>query len=364
MKNYYFVASSALVLSASAFAQIAIDGTAEAAYGPAAVVQSVGTGFGNSTDGLKGTCNGSEIDAIYGKVDVAGGYLYLVIAGNLQSNFNKLEMFIDSKPGGQNALRSDNPDVDYNGLNRMGPDPVNALPGLKFDAGFEPDLYFMCTGGNAPYTLFANFAQLLTDGGGVGAYIGSSVTDATTGNILIDDATFGLQVAMDNSNVAGVDGLGGASSSGAGVTTGLELRIPLVSILGWDGISPIKVCAFVNGGGHDYASNQFIGALPDGQGNLGGDGSGGYLGGTTAALRFDLANFAGNQFVTIGGGTPPNPCPSDLDGDHFVGGSDLGGLLGAWGPCGPSCPADFDRDGAVTGSDLGKMLGDWGACPG
>ncbi|MEY4810383.1 MAG: hypothetical protein RI986_721, partial [Planctomycetota bacterium] len=54
MKNYYFVASSALVLSASAFAQIAVDGTAEAVYGPAAVVQSVGTGFGDSTDGLKG----------------------------------------------------------------------------------------------------------------------------------------------------------------------------------------------------------------------------------------------------------------------------------------------------------------------
>ena len=364
MKNYYFVASSALVLSASAFAQIAIDGTAEAAYGPAAVVQSVGTGFGNSTDGLKGTCNGSEIDAIYGKVDVAGGYLYLVIAGNLQSNFNKLEIFIDSKPGGQNALRSDNADVDFNGLNRMGPDPVNALPGLKFDAGFEPDLYFMCTGGNAPYTLFANFAQLLTDGGGVGAYIGSSVTDPTTGNILIDDATFGLQVAMDNSNVAGVDGLGGASSSGAGVTTGVELRIPLVSILGWDGISPIKVCAFVNGGGHDYASNQFIGALPDGQGNLGGDGSGGYLGGATAALRFDLANFAGDQFVTIGGGTPPNPCPADLDGDNAVTGADLGQMLGAWGPCATPCPADLDGDNAVTGADLGQMLGAWGPCPG
>jgi hypothetical protein len=364
MKNHYLFASSALLLSASAFAQIAIDGTAEAAYGVPAGIQSVGTDFANSTDALRGTCNGSEIDAIYGKVDAAGGYLYLVIAGNLQSNFNKLEIFIDSKPGGQNALRSDNANVDYNGLNRMGPDPVNALPGLKFDAGFEPDLYFTCTGGNAPYTLYANFAQLLTDGGGVGEYIGSSVTDATTGNILIDDATFGLQAAMDNSNVAGVDSLGGASSSGAGVTTGLELRIPLISILGWDGISPIKVCAFVNGGGHDYASNQFIGALPDGQGNLGGDGSGVYLGGDTAALRFDLANFAGNQFVTIGGGTPPPTCPADLDGDNFVGGSDLGNLLGAWGVCGAVCPADFDGDGVVSGSDLGKMLGDWGACPG
>jgi hypothetical protein len=254
--------------------------------------------------------------------------------------------------------------VDFNGLNRMGPDPVNALPGLKFDAGFEPDLYFTCTGGNAPYTLYANFAQLLTAGGGVGAYIGSSVTDATSGDILINDTTYGLQVAMNNSNIAGVDGSGGASSSGAGVATGVEIRIPLASVLGWDGTSPIKVSAFVNGGGHDYASNQFIGALPAGQGNLGGDGTGGYVGGSTAALRFDLASFAGDQFVVIGGGTPPPPtCPADLDGDHVVGGSDLGTMLGAWGQCNGPCPADLDHDGIVGGSDLGGMLGAWGACP-
>ena len=145
MKNYYFVASSALILSASAFAQIAIDGTAEAAYGPAAVVQSVGTGFGNSTDGLKGTCNGSELDGAFASLDATGGYLYLTFAGNMQSNFNKFELFIDCKAGaGQNQLRSDNVDVDFNGLNRMGADAVNAQPGLKFDAGFDADFYFTC----------------------------------------------------------------------------------------------------------------------------------------------------------------------------------------------------------------------------
>ena len=166
MKNYHFVASSALVLSASAFAQIAVDGTAEAAYGLAAVVQSVGTGFGNGTDGLKGTCNGSELDGAFASLDATGGYLYLTFAGNMESNFNKFELFIDCKAvAGQNQLRSDNVDVDFNGLNRMGADAVNALPGLKFDAGFDADFYFTCTGGNNPYTLYANFAQVLTKGG-------------------------------------------------------------------------------------------------------------------------------------------------------------------------------------------------------
>lgn len=352
MKNYYFVASSALILSASTFAQIAIDGTAEAAYGPAAVVQSVGTGFGDSTDGLKGTCNGSELDGGFASLDAVGGYLYLTLAGNMQSNFNKFELFIDCKAGaGQNQLRSDNPDVDFNGLNRMGANAASGLPGLKFDAGFDADFYFTCTGGNAPYTLYANFSQVLTAGGGIGSYIGQSVTDPTTGVIRIDDVTFGIQAAIDNSNIVGVDGNPAGTSTGAGVNTGIEVRIPL-SVLGWDGSSPIKVCAFINGGGHDYASNQFISPLPAGYGNMG------------EPRVIDLSGIPGDQFFTVGGGTPPNPCPSDLNGDHVVNGADLGQLLGVWGPCPSLCPADLDHDGIVSGADLGQMLGAWGVCPG
>ena len=59
---------------------------------------------------------------------------------------------------------------------------------------------------------------------------------------------------------------------------------------------------------------------------------------------------------------PPAPaCPADLDGNGLVGGSDLGRLLGAWGPC-TDCPADINGDGLVSGTDLGAMLGAWGAC--
>ena len=192
---------------------------------------------------------------------------------------------------------------------------------------------------------------MLTEGGGIGSYIGQSVTDSTTGVIRIDDVTYGIQAAIDNSNILGVDGDPAGTSTGAGVATGIELRIP-VSVLGWDGVSPIKVCAFINGGGHDFASNQFISPLPAGYGNMG------------EPRVLDLSVVPGDQFFIVGGGTPPNPCPSDLDGDNFVGGSDLGNLLGAWGACGAVCPADFDGDGVVSGSDLGKMLGDWGACPG
>ena len=56
-------------------------------------------------------------------------------------------------------------------------------------------------------------------------------------------------------------------------------------------------------------------------------------------------------------------CPSDLNGDGFVNGDDLGTMLGAWGPCvGSSCPADLNADGSVDGDDLGTLLGGWGSC--
>lgn len=51
---------------------------------------------------------------------------------------------------------------------------------------------------------------------------------------------------------------------------------------------------------------------------------------------------------------------ADLDGDGVVGGSDLGILLGSWGPCAGDCSADLDCNGTVDGSDLGIMLGSWG----
>ncbi len=54
----------------------------------------------------------------------------------------------------------------------------------------------------------------------------------------------------------------------------------------------------------------------------------------------------------------PPPVFGDLDGDGLVNGSDLGSLLGEWGPC-PGCPADFDGSGVVDGSDLGALLGAW-----
>ncbi|PHX77001.1 MAG: hypothetical protein CK544_05895 [Planctomycetaceae bacterium] len=92
--------------------------------------------------------------------------------------------------------------------------------------------------------------------------------------------------------------------------------------------------------------------------------------GNTAPNGPQIGMSAGAIITDLGGACisdncincPPAPaCPADLDGNGLVGGSDLGRLLGAWGPC-TDCPADINGDGLVSGTDLGAMLGAWGAC--
>ncbi len=74
-----------------------------------------------------------------------------------------------------------------------------------------------------------------------------------------------------------------------------------------------------------------------------------WLCGWTAASQYG--------YTTSNCGTP---CPSDLNGDRVIGGSDLGALLGNWGNSGSG---DIDGSGVVGGADLGILLGAWGACP-
>lgn len=91
-----------------------------------------------------------------------------------------------------------------------------------------------------------------------------------------------------------------------------------------------------------------------------------------------LGGFTQIAFATYGQADSPRPyfdnilvletqaCPWDLDGDGLVGASDLGVLLGCWGPVDPGDPcagADFSGDGSVGSVELGNLLGNWGPCP-
>ncbi len=315
---------------------VTMDGQLDAAYGDALAVQNTQTQFGDSNLGSLSFANGSELNVAHGFVDTDAGVLRLFIGGNLESNFNKFELFIDYTSGGQNKLRGDNPDVDFNGLNRMGDD--GSGNGLTFDAGFEADFYLTFTCGNSPLATFANTASLLTNGGGSGGFIGSG----SSGTSILSGSD-GTLIALDNSNTGGVDG-GTGLASGAGVTTGIEIAIPLANLLYVGG--DIKVTAFINGGGHDFVSNQVIAGIGGG-GNLG-------------EPRFVNFNaIPGDQFFVV----PAQAfLAGDLNGDGFVDGADLAILLGGWGPCSglKGCPADLDGNGVVDGADLAILLGSWG----
>jgi hypothetical protein len=276
--------------------------------------------------GNPNVANGSEIDAVYGRI--FNGKLYLLVTGNMQSNFNKMSLFFDVQAGGQNQMRGNNVDIDFNGLNRMGDDGTGN--GLKWDTAFSPDYWVACTNGNASGTnvdVYSNAAVLRTDGrlvnaGGnaldYGSYDGGAKSNPafypvnydgtridqqtgftpnlfanygprTAGESLVAGynpsnpsqstpavGTPGLIVlAMNNSNLAGVSGIDqcdpGATGSVAGaaqVTTGVELEITLPEVTDsctgqCTSITSVKVGGFITSGGYDFVSNQILGGLPN-----------------------------------------------------------------------------------------------------
>jgi hypothetical protein len=238
-----------------------INGTISAGdlYGPALAVQTTQTQFGD---------NESEWNAAYGSL--AGGRLNLGLTGNIEANFNRLEVFIDSRAGGQAV---------YSGA---GNDNSNALNGLTFDSGFTADYHVIVRRGNSGGNRFdvdisnlqaGTFSSYTNLFAGALTGIGATGTGVNASPII---------VAYDNSNVAGVTGGAGPANQAAAlaVTTGLEFSIALADLANTSG--PVRVLAFQNAQNHDFASNQFLPGLVTPQGNVGGDGAGtftGHLGG-------------------------------------------------------------------------------------
>lgn len=274
MKNS-ICAIALMGLSGTALAG-AIDGTAfDVKYGAAAWSQNVGTQFGNNGNPDALAADGSEINALYGTI--SGGVLRLGIAGNLQTNFNKINIALDFKSGGQNQL---------SGLGGLG-----NLNGLTFDNGFESDAVLSFTHGFDGPT-YRQFIDGAIAGDTADNFLGGGDSTGTF-SVMLGGAM--VNFGLNNSNTGGVANLGEAfTSDPALVTTGLEIEIDLAA-LGYTG-GAINIAGWVNGSGNDFMSNQVIGGLPDGTGNLGGDGNGNFTGNLAG---IDFNNFAGNQFVTI-----------------------------------------------------------------
>ena len=299
-KTAAFVLGSWLVCSAAnVFAQApVVDGQLDAAfYGAPVAVQNTPTAFGNATNGhTRFAVQGSELDAAYARV--SDGYLFLFIAGNLETygqgltwstgNQNKLDLFVDCIPGGQNSLRGDNADVDGGALSCMGHlDPAN--DGLKFDAGFEADFYLAFYNRTEVVPYFSPpqveawrgylfYATLPTAGGGASQTLGVAQDPTHTSFVTTFTFTNGVMLGFNNSNTGGVNGTGSPNESdtslASNVTTGLELAIPVEFFAAADGAlnDAIRIVAFVNDVNHRYMSNQVLGPMGQasgGYGNLG-----------------------------------------------------------------------------------------------
>lgn len=259
-------ATALLAVSGAAFAGTAIDGANFGSdYGPALWSQNVGTQFGNNNDASIEFANGSEINALYGSI--SGTTLFLGVAGNLETNFNKLNIVLDYAAGGQNTL---------SGLANLG-----NLDGLTLDAGIEADAVLSFTGGNDPIEWYVDGS--LADG--TGGFLGGGAVVGNQLSVQLDGAD--ITFSQNNSNVGGVGNLGDPFDSDPALfSTGVEIAIDL-GALGWDGVTPINIAGWVNGSGNDFLSNQVIGGLPDGTGNLG------------SPSGVDFSAIAGNQFITI-----------------------------------------------------------------
>ncbi|MCL4221682.1 MAG: hypothetical protein KJZ65_09990 [Phycisphaerales bacterium] len=340
---------------------------------------------------------GSEIDNVRSYLDTANGKLYIFIGGNMEVNYNKLSLFIDCAPGGQNTLRNDNVDISFNGLNRQA--------NLVFDEGFTADYWLNVNngvdGGTGNLQNYTDCAVLRTNGPIVdpffalradyGSYFGGHVTTGTgqpvsnpvevmdfSGtrfdqqdgflanlysnyaprassdlglDILMGMADPGdrpasglLRTAINNSNVAGVSSSSAAGS--ASVNTGVEICIDLAE-LGWDGQQDILLAGWVASGGFDYVSNQVIGGLPAGD-NLG------------EVSNINFNNVAGTQYVNLMAQAPS--CPADTNNDGVLNFFDVQTFL-AWFSAHDD-RADFIDDNVFNFFDVQNFLAQFSAgCP-
>jgi MYXO-CTERM domain-containing protein len=298
---------SMLVLaSTSATAIPILDGVKDGSYGAAVSVQTVETQFGNANPN-----GGSELDAAYAQID--GGVLYLMLTGNLESNFNSLNIFIDSVAGGQNQLQAD---ANSGGNNPENNGWADKHVGMTFDNGFEADYLISLRNGVFGTDRFDIDYSIVS--GGLGAY--EAATNIFGGSLTGSNGAAlpnGIGVGFNNSNVGGVSGGTGAANQAAAlaVTTGVELAIPF-SALGNPNPQNILISAMINGSNHDYLSNQFLGGLLPPQGNLGGDGNGGFTG---TVSQIDLNEFAGNQFFAVAETAAPEPSTALLAASGLVG---------------------------------------------
>jgi hypothetical protein len=401
-----------------ASAQPVINGTLigdEGAYGAPLSIQNTDTQFGDSINGdPREAFGGSEIDQVFGTV--ANGRLYMLVTGNLEQNFNKLSILIDSSPSlGVNQIVGADLPVGVDGFCCGGfgttDGALQRMNGMKLDAGFTADHFLTFSNGTESvgvggttqfWAATAHYADL-TNGpsgrvGRLGMQLDAFGMEPGLGQgVLVDknnngwngpddplgmpaahefaepvspsDPTnsrnhrdleniVGLRLGIDNSNTVGVvQGADPWDTIGdpENVKTGFEFSIPLSEIGNPAGGSTLKITAFINGNGHHYASNQFagVGVL---RSNLGGDGTGGFTGNLSGV---DLSAIPGDQFVSLT--LPPSAIDADFNDDGSLNCADIDALTNAVAMSGSIAQFDLNGDGMLSIGDVDRWRSDAGA---
>lgn len=280
MRRLVSVALVATLVSGLAYADPIIDGSIAGDGYSLGAVQTVQTQFGD---------NLSELNAAYYRIE--SGKLFLGLTGNLENNFNKLNIFIDSTAGGQNVIDGGN--------NPPNDGWAAKYSGLTFDSGFAPDYMVILRHGfdgtNNRFDVdYAIIGGGVNDGELIGTFDPTVTNSATVGPGGLTGVS--MDIGFDNSNAAGIGGGDGAADQGAAlaVETGIELAIDLADIGSPTGA--FRISAHVNGSNHDYLSNQSLGGYEPPQGNLGGDGNGTFTGDLS---QIDFNNFVGDQYFVV-----------------------------------------------------------------
>lgn len=215
--------------------------------------------------------NVSELDQLYARgrrnaVEVG-------LTGNLATDGTALALFFDTAAGGQNVLNTAN-------VGSL-PGGVAELNGLQFDADFAPDYLLWIN--TASGTVYVDQFTLPTTGDPVKTYRGQGTIGSGSGLLSGGTNPNGLQVAMDNTNTAGVTDQSAAEAATA--TTGFELWIPWADIgLPTTGGQSVGLAAFIVQS-RGAVSNQWLPGLGGGYANLG--------------LTPNLTAVPGLQFATV-----------------------------------------------------------------
>ncbi len=241
-----FLAASFCVLSASALLVVAgtptLDGDiTDGTYGASVADQNTRTGFGD---------NENELNQMF--VDSDATNVYIGITGNIADN-NAFHLWIDTNPnevpGG--VLATD----DGSCPQLVRPVIQAMLSGTQFDDFFEPEYGLSVSVGKFPGqsdTLLVFAADLLDLDTNVNTILGVGAVD--TGNGLLTGDS-GVQIAIDNSNTAGVVGFDPNNPAPDpneinSATTGIEIAIPK-ALLGISTPQDISLAAFITNNAQD-----------------------------------------------------------------------------------------------------------------